>query len=86
MSHATKIAIVAAFITAPGGIWNAAAARGKSISPDSLRTGSRLPLPNPWLFRSAPFQYSFVIYPGCIKVVPVRTPYGLERRRVPVCG
>jgi hypothetical protein len=28
MSHATKIAIVAAFIAALGGIWNAAAARG----------------------------------------------------------
>jgi hypothetical protein len=37
-------------------------------------------------FDAAPFHYSLAIYPGCIKVVPVETPSGVERRRVLVCG
>jgi hypothetical protein len=37
-------------------------------------------------FDQVPFHYNLAIYPGCIKVVTVETPNGLERRRTLVCG
>ena len=37
-------------------------------------------------FDARPFHYNLAIYPGCIRVVPVQTAYGIERRRVIVCG
>jgi hypothetical protein len=37
-------------------------------------------------FDQPPFHYNLAIYPGCIKVLAVRTSYGIERRRVLVCG
>jgi hypothetical protein len=86
MSHATKIAIVAAFITALGGIWNAAGARGSLYPLTRCGLGLAYLCPIHGYFDQPPFHYSLAIYPGCIKVVPVRTPYGLERRRVLVCG
>jgi len=49
MSHATKIAIVAAFVAAFGGISNEASARGRLYPLTSLRTRSGLSLPYPRL-------------------------------------
>jgi hypothetical protein len=37
-------------------------------------------------FDTPPFHYHLAVYPGCIRVAPVQTPYGVERRRVLVCG
>jgi hypothetical protein len=37
-------------------------------------------------FDQAPFRYNLSIYPGCIKWIRIQTPYGIERRRVVVCG
>jgi hypothetical protein len=84
MSHATKIAIVAAFIVALGG--NAAAARRSLYPLTRCGPGLTYLCPIHGYFDQPPFHYSLAIYPGCIKVVPIRTPYGIERRRVLVCG
>jgi hypothetical protein len=85
MSHGTKIAIVAAFVAALG-ISNAASARAR---PHPLtRCGPDLAYlcPIHGYFDLAPFRYGLSIYPGCIKMVPVETPYGIERRLAIVCG
>jgi hypothetical protein len=86
MSHVTGIAIVAAFVAALGGLSNEALARGR-LHP-LTRCGPDLSYlcPIHGYFDQAPFHYSLAIYPGCIKVVPVETPNGIERRRVVVCG
>jgi hypothetical protein len=86
MSHATKIAIVAAFLAALGGISNAAAARGRLYPVTRCGPDLAYLCPIHGYFDQPPFHYSLAIYPGCIKVMPIRTPYGVERRRVLVCG
>jgi hypothetical protein len=86
MSHAIRIAIVAAFVVALGGMANEASARG-GLYP-LTRCGPDLAYlcPIHGNFDLTPFHYNLAIYPGCIKVVRVETPYGFERRRVLVCG
>ncbi|MGJ5203849.1 hypothetical protein [Bradyrhizobium sp. HKCCYLR20261] len=37
-------------------------------------------------FEATPFHYNLAIYPGCIRRVAVRTPRGVQVRRVVVCG
>jgi hypothetical protein len=86
MSHAARFAIVAVFIAALGGISTEASARGR-LGPVT-RCGPDLAYMCPihGYFDQAPFHYNLAVYPGCIKVVPVETPSGIERRRVLVCG
>jgi hypothetical protein len=87
MPHLTKIvltAIVAALLV--GGLSNPASAHGRlypltRCGPD-LGYLCRLH----GYYTSAPFHYSLAIYPGCIKMVTVDTPNGVERRRAVVCG
>jgi hypothetical protein len=87
MPHLTKIvlaAIVAALLG--GGLSNPASAHGRLFpltrcGPD-LGYLCRLH----GYYTSAPFHYSLAIYPGCIKMVTVDTPNGVERRRAVVCG
>jgi hypothetical protein len=86
MSHATKIAIVAAFVAALGGISNEASARGRLYPLTRCGPDLAYLCPIHCYFDQPPFHYNLAIYPGCIKVVPVETPYGIERRRVLVCG
>lgn len=86
MSHAARIAFVAAFVAALGSISTEASARGRLYP--LTRCGPELAYlcPIHGYFDQAPFQYKLAIYPGCIKVVPVQTPYGVEHRRAIVCG
>jgi hypothetical protein len=86
MSQATKIAVVAAFISALSGLSREASAR-EHLYP-LTRCGPDLAYlcPIHGYFDLAPFRYGLAIYPGCIKVVPVQTPNGIEHRRTLVCG
>jgi hypothetical protein len=86
MSHAVKIAIAAAFVAALGGISSEASARGRLYPLTRCGPDLAYLCPIHGYFDQAPFHYSLAIYPGCIKVVPVETPRGIERRRTIVCG
>jgi hypothetical protein len=85
MSYAPKIAI-AAFVAALVGMSDAASARGglyplTRCGPD-LAYFCRIH----GYFDAPPFHYNLAVYPGCIRVVPVETPYGVQRQRALVCG
>jgi hypothetical protein len=86
MWHATRIAIVAAFIVLLNSVSNEAAARG-GLYP-LTRCGPDLAYlcPIHGYFDQPPFHYNVAIYPGCIKVVPVETPEGIRHQRAIVCG
>jgi hypothetical protein len=86
MSHATRIAIVAAFVAALGNVSSEASARGRLYPVTRCGPDLAYLCPIHGYFDQPPFHYSQAVYPGCIKVVPVRTPYGIERRRAIVCG
>jgi hypothetical protein len=85
MSHAPKIAL-AAFVAALGGISDTAFAHGRLYP--LTRCGPDLAdlCPIHGYFDQPPFHYSTAVYPGCIRVLSVQTPYGIERRRTIVCG
>jgi hypothetical protein len=85
MSHATKVAIVAAFVTALG-VSSEASARARLYPVTRCGPGLAYLCPIHGYFDQPPFHYSLAIYPGCIKVISVETPYGTERRRAIVCG
>ncbi len=85
MSYFTKIAAIA-IVAALGGISNTASAHGRlypltRCGPD-LAYLCRIH----GYFDSPPFHYNLAVYPGCIKVLPVQTPYGVQRQRTIVCG
>jgi hypothetical protein len=86
MSHATKIAIIAAFAAVLGGLSSEASAR-EHLYP-LTRCGPALAYlcPIHGYFDQAPYRYSLAIYPGCIKTVRVETPNGIRRQRAIVCG
>jgi hypothetical protein len=86
MPHITKIAILAAFVAALAGISNTAAARGGLYPVTRCGPDLAYLCPIHGYFDLPPFHYNLAIYPGCIKVVPVQTPHGIERRRAIVCG
>ena len=86
MSHAIKIAIVAAFVAALGGMSNEASARGRLYPLTRCGPDLAYLCPIHGYFDQAPFHYNAAVYPGCIKVVPVETPNGIEHRRAIVCG
>ena len=85
MSYFTKIAAIA-IVAALGGMSNTASAHGRlypltRCGPD-LAYLCRIH----GYFDSPPFHYNLAVYPGCIKVVPVQTPNGVQRQRTIVCG
>ncbi len=86
MSHATKIAIIAAFVAALGGISSEASARGRLYPVTRCGPDLAFLCPIHGYFDQAPFHYNVAVYPGCIKSVRVETPYGIESRRTIVCG
>jgi hypothetical protein len=86
MSHTAKIATVAAIVTVLSGVSNEASARGRLYPLTRCGPDLAYLCPIHGYFDQIPFHYSLAIYPGCIKVVPVETPNGIERRRVLVCG
>jgi hypothetical protein len=86
MSSTTKIAMVAAFATALSGTSHEASARERSYPLTRCGPDLAYLCPIHGYFDSTPFRYGLAIYPGCIKIVPVQTPYGIERRRTLVCG
>jgi hypothetical protein len=86
MSHTAKIATVAAIVTVLSGISNEASARGRLYPLTRCGPDLTYLCPIHGYFDQIPFHYSLAIYPGCVKVVPVETPHGIERRRVLVCG
>jgi hypothetical protein len=85
MSHATKIVVIAAFVAALG-VSNAASARARLHPLTRCGPGLAYLCPIHGYFDLAPFRYGLSIYPGCIKMVLVETPYGIERRPAVVCG
>ena len=86
MSQAIKIAVVAAFVAALGGMSNEASARGGRYPLTRCGPDFAYLCPIHGYFDQPPFHYNLAIYPGCIKVVAVETPNGIERRRTVVCG
>ena len=85
MSYFTKIAAIA-IVAALGGMSNTASAHGRlypltRCGPD-LAYLCRIH----GYFDSPPFHYNLAVYPGCIKVLLVQTPYGVQRQRTIVCG
>jgi hypothetical protein len=87
MSQAFKIAFVAALVAgALASTQGEASARGRLFP--LTRCGPDLAdlCPIRGYFNSVPFHYSLAIYPGCIKTERVETPYGMQYRRVLVCG
>jgi hypothetical protein len=85
MSHAPKIAL-AAFVAALGGISDTAFAHGRlyPLTPCGPDLADLCPIHG--YFDQPPFHYNSAVYPGCIRVLSVQTPYGIERRRTIVCG
>lgn len=85
MTHATKIAF-AVFITALAGFSSAASARGRLYPVTRCGPDLAYFCPIHGYFDQVPYHYHLAVYPGCIRVAPVQTPHGIERRRVLVCG
>jgi hypothetical protein len=85
MSQAPKIAI-AAFVAALGGMSDAASAHGRLYPLTRCGPDLAYLCPIHGYFDQPPFHYNLAVYPGCIRVVPVPTPDGIERRRTIVCG
>jgi hypothetical protein len=86
MPYATKIGMIAAFVAALGGLSSDASARGRLYPLTRCGPDLAYLCPIHGYFDQPPFHYNLAIYPGCIKTVPIETPYGIERRRVLVCG
>lgn len=88
MPHISKVAFAAAVVTiAISCVPSVASARHGRQFP-LTRCGPELAYlcPIHGYFDQPPFHYNLAIYPGCIKVVSVETPNGIERRRTLVCG
>lgn len=86
MSHVTRIAIFAAVVAALGNISSEASARGGLFPLTRCGPDLAYLCPIHGYFDMTPFHYNLAVYPGCIRVVPVQTPHGIERRRAVVCG
>jgi hypothetical protein len=85
MSQAWKVAI-AVLVAVLGGSWDAASAHGRLYPLTRCGPDLAYLCPIHGYFDAPPFHYNLAVYPGCIKVVPVQTPNGIERRRTIVCG
>ena len=81
MPHAIKIAVFSTIVAALAGLSDEASARGRLYPLNSLRAGSCLSCPIHGYYDQPPFHYNLAVHPGCIKMVRVETPAGVERRR-----
>jgi hypothetical protein len=86
MPRVSRIAILAAVLAALAVISDTAAARGGLYPVTHCGPDLAYLCPMHGYFDQPPFLYNLAIYPDCIKVLPVRTSHGIERRRVLVCG
>ena len=86
MLQVLKIAIFSFVIVALAVISETASARGGLYPVTRCGPDLAYLCPIRGYFDQPPFHYNLAIYPGCIKVLPGRTSYGIERRRVLVCG
>lgn len=86
MSQAIKVAVVATFVAVLGGLSSEASARGRLYPLTRCGPDLAYLCPIHGYFDQPPFHYNLAIYPGCIKVITVQTPNGIERRRALVCG
>jgi len=85
MSYFTKIAAIA-IVAALGGMSNTASAHGRLYPLTRCGPDLAYLCPIHGYFDLPRFHYNLAVYPGCIKVVPVQTPYGVQRQRTIVCG
>jgi hypothetical protein len=87
MSQAVKTAFVVALVAiALGSLLGRASAHGRLFPLTRCGPDLAYLCPIHGYFDSAPFHYSLAIYPGCIRRERVETPYGIQYRRVIVCG
>ena len=87
MSSVSKIALVAALVgTALGSAPTEASARGRLFPMTRCGPDLAFLCPIHGYFDQPPFQYNLAVYPGCIQMQRVETPYGYRRRPVLVCG
>jgi hypothetical protein len=84
MMHATKIAL-ALIVAALASFSSAASAHGRLYPVTRCGPDLGYFCPIHGYFDRVPFHYDQAVYPGCIKVAPVQTTRGIERRRVLVC-
>jgi hypothetical protein len=87
MSQARKISFIAAVAAAVLGSMISDASANRRLYP-LTSCGPQLEYlcPIHGYFDAPPFHYNLAIYPGCLQVRIVETPYGLQRRHVLVCG
>lgn len=85
MSRGPKIAL-AAVVAALGGISDAAFAHGRLYPLTRCGTDLSYLCPIHGYFDPPPFHYNLAVHPGCIRVLPVQTAHGIERRPAIVCG
>ena len=85
MTHATKI-FIAVIVSALAGFSTAASAHGRLYPVTRCGPDLAYFCPIHGYFDRGSFHYHVAVHPGCIKTASVHTPYGLERRRVLVCG
>jgi hypothetical protein len=86
MSHFGRIAISVASIVALGFLSGEASARERLYPLTRCGPDLAYLCPIHGYFDQVPFHYNLAIHPGCIKVVSIETPTGIERRRTIVCG
>ena len=86
MSHLKKVAVFTTLVASMSAISNEGHTRGRSYPLTRCGPDLAYLCPIHGYFDLTPFHYSLAIYPGCIKVLPVETPRGTERRPVLVCG
>lgn len=86
MSYSVRFAIFVAIVAAFGGMSGEASARGRLYPLTRCGPDLAYLCPIHGAFDQVPFHYNLAIHPGCIKVVTVETPNGIERRRAIVCG
>ena len=84
MTHATRIAF-ALIVAALASFSSAASAHGRLYPVTRCGPDLSYFCPIHGYFDRVPFHYDLAVYPGCIKVAPVQTAHGIERRRVLVC-
>ena len=87
MPQAFKIAFVVALVAmALGSTLSNATARGRLFPLTRCGPDLAYLCPIHGYFDGPPFHYSLAVYPGCIRAERVETPYGIQYRRVVVCG
>ena len=94
MSYVSKIGLIVSkiglIVALIGMAWGStlidASARGRLFPMTRCGPDLAYLCPIHGYFDGPPFKYSAAIYPGCIQMQRVETPYGYRRRAVLVCG